>query len=96
LTISARSNLPDVSTGWSNDKGIPSRINPPVIQEERLSALLLHLDYHKSIEPDGIHLSELMDVLTKPLSIIYQQSWPIMDVPDYWRLVSVMPICKKS
>ncbi|GAB0177258.1 mitochondrial enolase superfamily member 1 [Grus japonensis] len=43
-----------------------------------VSALLHHLDTHKSMGPDGIHpgvLRELAEVLTEPLSIIYQQPW---------------------
>ncbi|KAK4812353.1 hypothetical protein QYF61_017130 [Mycteria americana] len=43
-----------------------------------VSDLLHHLDTHKSMGPDEIHprvLKELAEELTKPLSIIYQQSW---------------------
>ncbi|KAK4823476.1 hypothetical protein QYF61_002523 [Mycteria americana] len=50
----------------------------PIIQQEMVSDLLHHLDAHKSMGPDGIHprvLRELAEVLTKPLSILYQQSW---------------------
>ncbi|KAK4816387.1 hypothetical protein QYF61_016704 [Mycteria americana] len=50
----------------------------PIIQGEMVSDLLHHLDIHKSMGLDEIHprvLKELADVLTKPLSIIYQQSW---------------------
>ncbi|GAB0198925.1 mitochondrial enolase superfamily member 1 [Grus japonensis] len=49
--------------------------------------------------PDGIHprvLRELVEVLTKPLSIIYQQSWLTREVPVDWRLANVMPIYKKG
>jgi len=49
--------------------------------------------------PDGIHprvLRELVEVLTKPLFIIYQQSWPTREVPADWRLVIVVPIYKKG
>ena len=48
--------------------------------------------------PDGIHprvLKELAEVLTKPLSIIYQQSCLTGQVPD-WRLANVTAIYKKS
>ncbi|GAB0181455.1 mitochondrial enolase superfamily member 1 [Grus japonensis] len=61
--------------------------------------LLHHLDTHKSMGPDGIHprvLRELAEVLTKPLSIIYQQSWLTGKVPVDWKLANVMSIHKKS
>ncbi|KFM07207.1 hypothetical protein AS27_05698, partial [Aptenodytes forsteri] len=72
---------------------------PPVIQEEAVNDLLRHLDAHKSMGPDGIHLrvlGELAEVLAKPLSIIYQQSWLTGEVPDDWRLANVTPIYKKG
>ncbi|KAK4813574.1 hypothetical protein QYF61_011803 [Mycteria americana] len=64
-----------------------------------VSDLLHHLDTHTSMGPDEIHprvLKELADVLTKPLSIIYQQSWLTGEVPADWRLANVMPIYKKG
>ena len=41
-------------------------------------------------------LKKLAEVLTKPLSIIYQQSWLSKDVPVGWKLANVTPIYKKS
>ncbi|GAB0208172.1 mitochondrial enolase superfamily member 1 [Grus japonensis] len=70
-----------------------------IIQGEMDSDLLHHLDTHKSMGLDGIHprvLRELAEVLTKPLSIIYQQSWLTREVPVDWRLANVMPIHKKG
>ncbi|KFQ22853.1 hypothetical protein N332_12329, partial [Mesitornis unicolor] len=71
----------------------------PIIHEEVVRDLLHHLDIHKTMGPDGIHprvLRELAEVLTKPLSIIYQQSWLTGEVPVDWRLANVMPIYKKG
>ncbi|KAK4817156.1 hypothetical protein QYF61_002890 [Mycteria americana] len=71
----------------------------PIIQGEMVSDLSHHLDTHKSMGPDEIHprvLKELADVLTKPLSIIYQQSWLTGEVPADWRLANVTPIYKKG
>ncbi|KAK4830948.1 hypothetical protein QYF61_014407 [Mycteria americana] len=71
----------------------------PRIQGEMVSNLLHHLDTHKSMGPDGIHprvLRELVEVLIKPLSIIYQQSWLTGEVPVDWRLANVTPIYKKG
>ncbi|GAB0186834.1 mitochondrial enolase superfamily member 1 [Grus japonensis] len=64
-----------------------------------VSDLLHHLDTHKSMGPDGIHprvLRQLVEVLTKPFSIIYQQSWLSGEVPVDWRLANVMPIYRKG
>ncbi|KAK4825377.1 hypothetical protein QYF61_027143 [Mycteria americana] len=71
----------------------------PIIQGEMVSDLLHHLDTHRSVGPDQIHprvLKELADVLTKPLSIIYQQSWLTGEVPVDWRLANVTPSYKKG
>ncbi|KAK4820687.1 hypothetical protein QYF61_003607 [Mycteria americana] len=71
----------------------------PIIQGEKVSDLLHHLDTHKSMGPDEIHprvLKELAGVLTKPLSIIYQQSWLTGEVPADWRLANVTHIFKKG
>ncbi|KFP57230.1 hypothetical protein N322_11630, partial [Cariama cristata] len=73
--------------------------NPPIIQEEAVSDLILHLDTNNSMGPDGIHsriLKELADVLAKLLCIIYQQSWLTGEVSDDWRLANVIPIYKKG
>ncbi|GAB0188723.1 mitochondrial enolase superfamily member 1 [Grus japonensis] len=64
-----------------------------------VSNLLHHLDTHKSMGPDGIHprvLRELAEVLTKPLSTIYQQSWLTGEIPVDWRLANMTPIYKKG
>ncbi|GAB0179428.1 mitochondrial enolase superfamily member 1 [Grus japonensis] len=58
--------------------------------------LLHHLDTHKSVRLDGIHPKVLVEVLIKPLSDIYQQSWLTGEVPVDWRLANVTPIYKKS
>ena len=49
--------------------------------------------------PDEIHprvLRELVEVLTKPLCIIYQQSWPTGEVTVDWKLANVTPIYKNN
>jgi len=59
------------------------------MQEEAVNDLLCHLDTHKSMRLDGIHprvLRELAEELAKALSIIYQQSWLIGEVPHDWRI----------
>jgi len=64
-----------------------------------VSDLLCHIDTHKSTGPDGINprvMKELADLLTKPLSVIYQQSWLTAEVPVDWKLANVAPIYKKG
>ncbi|GAB0188265.1 mitochondrial enolase superfamily member 1 [Grus japonensis] len=51
------------------------------------------------MRPDRIHPRverKLAEVLTKPLSIIYQQSWLTGEVPVNWKLANVSPIYKKG
>ncbi|KAK4816346.1 hypothetical protein QYF61_015660 [Mycteria americana] len=72
---------------------------PPIIEEEAVNDLLRHLDTHRSMGLDGIHLRVLWGLaeeLAKPLSIICQQSWLTGEVSDDWRLANVMPIYKKG
>lgn len=57
-----------------------------IIQEEIVNDLLHHLDTNKSVGPDGIHpkvLRELSEVITEPLSVIYQHSWLTGEVPSW-------------
>ncbi|KAK4828105.1 hypothetical protein QYF61_023467 [Mycteria americana] len=92
---------------FMNREGLPLELEDrdgnqngaPIIQGEMVGDLLHHLDTHKSMGPDEIYprvLKELADVLAKPLSIIYQQSWITGEVPVDWRLANVMPIFKKG
>ena len=72
---------------------------PPTIQDETARDLLLQLNCHKSMGLDEIHprvLRELVDVIAKPLSIIYQCSLLTVEVPEDWRLANVPPIYKKG
>ena len=64
--------IPSALSCW---KGTGSRMWPPY--KEMVGDLIQHLDACKSVGLDGIHLRvlrELAKELTKPLSIIYQQS----------------------
>ena len=52
-----------------------------------------------SMRTDSIHptvLRELVDLLTKWLSIIYQESWLTGEVPVDWKLANVMRIYNKG
>ena len=56
----------------------------PFVDTEIVRDQLYQLNVHKSMGPDGIHprvLKELVDVVARPLSIIYQRSWESGEVP---------------
>ena len=72
---------------------------PPTIQEETVRDVLLQLDCHKSMGLDEIHprvLRELAEVIVESLSIIYQCSLLMGEVPEDRRLANVTPIYKKG
>lgn len=49
--------------------------------------------------PDEIHLRvlrELVEVIAKLFSLIYEQSWSTEEVPDSGRLAKMLPIYKKG
>lgn len=51
------------------------------------------------MELDGIYqraLRKLAEVIAKPLSIIYQQSWLKKEILDSWKFANLMPIYKKG
>ena len=76
-----------------------SRLNPPTIQDERVRDLLLQLDCHKSMGLDEIHprvLRELVEVIAEPLSIIYQCSLLMGEVPEDRRLANGTLIYRKG
>ncbi|KAK4823974.1 hypothetical protein QYF61_008593 [Mycteria americana] len=82
------------------DTGTPCiDFDSPAFQIKFSDTSVSILGTHKSMVPDGIHprlLRELAEVLTKPLSILYEQSWLTREVPVDWRLANVTPMYKKG
>ncbi|PKU48777.1 rna-directed dna polymerase from mobile element jockey-like [Limosa lapponica baueri] len=74
---------------------------PPLAQLEAMSSCPItcylgeDTDSHLATTSFQV-LRELAGELTKPLSIIYQQSWSTGEVPDDWRVANVTPIYKKG
>ncbi|KAK4810005.1 LOW QUALITY PROTEIN: hypothetical protein QYF61_004912 [Mycteria americana] len=60
----------------------------PMIQGEMVTNLLLHLDTHKSMGPDGIHPRVPRELV--------EQSWLTGEVPVDWALANVTHIHKKG
>ncbi|GAB0183184.1 mitochondrial enolase superfamily member 1 [Grus japonensis] len=71
----------------------------PLVKEDQVRDHLGKLDTHKCMGLDGMHsqvLKELADVIAKPLSIIFERSWRIGEVPKDWRKANVTPVFKKG
>ncbi|KAK4811903.1 hypothetical protein QYF61_017427, partial [Mycteria americana] len=76
---------------WGSDK-VPDDF-------ELVQDLLLQLNAHKTMGPDEIQprlLKELADVIVRPLTVIYQQSWEPGEVLVNWKLANIIPIFKKG
>lgn len=74
------------------DDNLPT--DPEFVQD-----MLLQLDVHKSMGPDGIHPrvpKELTDVNAGPLSIIFQVTWESGEVPVDWKLANIVPISRRE
>ena len=64
-----------------------------------MSKELLAKLIHKFMGPNRMHpqvLREVGDVIARPLSTIFDQSWQLGELPKDWRKANVTPIFKKG
>ncbi|KAK4816812.1 hypothetical protein QYF61_023499 [Mycteria americana] len=78
---------------------VDTNTDTPSVKEELVCELLQELDPYKSMGPEVIHpraLRELADAVVRLLSIIFEKSWRLGDVPEDWKKANVTLIYKES
>ncbi|KAK4828820.1 hypothetical protein QYF61_000877 [Mycteria americana] len=81
---------------WGTKIQVDTNTDPLSVKEELICELLQELDPYISIGPDNIHLRVLRQLIARPLSIIFDKSWRLGDIPEDWKKADVTPIFKKG
>ncbi|KGL83511.1 hypothetical protein N309_08491, partial [Tinamus guttatus] len=71
----------------------------PWVEEDWVREHLRKLDSHIFMGPDGMHprlLRDLVHVIAKPLSIIFERPWRTGEVPEDWKKANVTAVFKKG
>ncbi|KFQ16558.1 hypothetical protein N330_02394, partial [Leptosomus discolor] len=72
---------------------------PPTVEEDQVQDHLRNLKVHKSMGPDVMPLQvlkELVGVIAKPLSNMFEKSWQSGEVPADCKRGKIIPIFKKG
>lgn len=87
----------------TNTPTLPPRVTVDIenltIPEEAVRDKLKNINVNKSLGPDDIHpriLHELVDILSSPITVIFNRSIQGEELPDDWKLQYVSPIYKKG
>ena len=82
---------------------LPASVNVEIgniiIGVEAVRDMLKNINVNKSLGPDDIHpriLHELADILSAPITILFNRSIQGEELPDDWKLQFVSPIYKKG
>ena len=71
----------------------------PAVREEVVRERLGSTNVHQSMAADGMHpreLRELAEVIAEPLSVIFEKSWRMGEVPEDRRRANVTAVFKKG
>ena len=97
VSVFTKENLVNIPT--FDDKPFGTILESININEVRVNKLLKGLKIDKSPGPDRIHnrvLNETADLITHPLTTIFNDSMRSGNLPSEWRLADVTPIPKKG
>ena len=90
--------LPQESQTLELSESIWGMEDLPLVKVELVHERLGHNNFQKSTGPDGVHPCvprELAELTAEPLSIIFERSWRVGEVPEDWGIASVNPVFKK-
>ena len=96
FTAELTDNIPKSDAKGDQDS---TKMNDIAITEEEVNKLLKDLQVNKSAGPDQINprvLYECADVLSKPLTVLFNKSLTSGIVPKDWKMAHICPIHKKD
>jgi len=68
------------------------------MEEDQVKESLSKLDIRESKDFDEVPcmLRKIIDVIVRPLSVIFELSWRLEEVPEEWMKASTTPVFKKG